>query len=70
MSDRPEVELLTVEEVADIWKVSPRYIYQEVKNGNIPVVRLGRLQRFRSSDLSTYLDGLVEKPTEALDLSA
>jgi excisionase family DNA binding protein len=37
--------LLTVDQLADLWQVSPRTIRRMIKNGQIPVIRIGRAVR-------------------------
>jgi excisionase family DNA binding protein len=37
--------LLTVDQLADRWQVSPRTIRRMIKNGQIPVIRIGRAVR-------------------------
>jgi excisionase family DNA binding protein len=37
--------LLTVDQLADRWQVSPRTIRRMIKNGQIPVIRIGRSVR-------------------------
>lgn len=49
-------ELITVKELAELWRVSPEWIYDNVTAGHIPCVRLGRHVRFRPADLATYLE--------------
>ena len=49
------LELLTVEELAGKLKVSPRTLRFWSMTGQIPSVRLGRLWRFRQSDLVAFL---------------
>jgi excisionase family DNA binding protein len=37
--------LLTVDQLADLWQVSPRTIRRMIKNEQIPVIRIGRSVR-------------------------
>lgn len=53
----PAEQLLTIEETAAELKLSKAHLYREVRNNNIPYIRLGRLLRFRRSDLSDYVAG-------------
>lgn len=47
--------LLTVEQLAARIQCSPKTIYRMVKAGKIPYLRLGKLIRFRQSDVVEYL---------------
>jgi excisionase family DNA binding protein len=46
---------LTVKDVADILKVSPRLIYQLVQIGEMPHFRVGKTVRFEPHALSSWL---------------
>jgi excisionase family DNA binding protein len=51
-------QLLTVEELCRMWKVDRQWVYRQTHRGSrqsLPVVRLGRLLRFRSSELDEWL---------------
>lgn len=56
-SARVDLELLTVEDVAVLFKVKRGWIYDQVEAGALPAVRLpgSRLLRFRRCDLDAYL---------------
>jgi excisionase family DNA binding protein len=41
----PHNQLLTPSETASALRVSPRFVRQRIKTGEIPVVRFGRAQR-------------------------
>ena len=49
-------KFLTVEELAERWKVSRSYIYNRLSNKSFPVKpkRFGRLVRFRLKDVEEY----------------
>jgi excisionase family DNA binding protein len=49
-------EWLDVEQAADYLNVGPRWIYERTAAGTIPVKRLGRLLRFRRSDLDAWVN--------------
>jgi len=49
-------ELLTVDELAAMWKVKKNFVYDQVENGFLPVVRFKRHLRFRRGDLETFLE--------------
>ena len=42
--------LLTVDQLADLWQVSPRTIRLMIKNGKIPMIRIGRAVRIHPRD--------------------
>ena len=47
---------LSLEEVADRLGVNYQLIYKEVRAGNLPAVKLGRLYRVAEADLLGYLE--------------
>ena len=48
-------KLLTVNEVANILRVSNMTVYRLVKSGQIPAIRVGKNYRIKESDVSAYL---------------
>ncbi len=46
---------LTVQEVADLMRVSTMTVYRIIKSGELPAVRVGRSFRVRDTDVDTYL---------------
>ena len=48
--------LLTVQEAAGYLKVSKDTIYHWTFKGMLPVVKLGRLSRYRRSDLDEFIN--------------
>ena len=46
-SGRSSSRLLTAEELAERWQATPAHVYRLGRDGVIPVVRIGRLVRFR-----------------------
>lgn len=46
---------LTVQEVADLMRVSTMTVYRLIKSGELPAVRVGRAFRLRDNDIDTYL---------------
>ena len=48
--------LLTVQEAAEYLKVSKDTIYHWTFKGMLPVVKLGRLSRYRRSDLDEFIN--------------
>ena len=51
-------EVMTVSEVAQYLRVNPQTVYRKAKAGELPVVRIGRVIRFRKSELDAWLNGL------------
>jgi excisionase family DNA binding protein len=56
--------LLTVAEVADLFRVSSMTVYRLIRNGELPAVRVGRSYRVREDDLQAYLQAQVVDPAE------
>lgn len=47
--------LLTVNEVAELMRVSNMTIYRLIKAGDLPATRVGRSYRLRQADVDAYL---------------
>lgn len=47
---------LTVQEVADLLRVSQMTVYRLIKSGEVPAVRIGRSFRVRETDVDRYLE--------------
>ncbi len=54
------MEILTLEDVAKLLKVSESTVYRMVKAG-MPSIKIGRAVRFRMDKVQTYLDRLSEE---------
>jgi excisionase family DNA binding protein len=54
-------KLLTVNEVADILRVSNMTIYRLVKSGQLPAIRVGKNYRIKESDVNDYLTRGMQK---------
>jgi excisionase family DNA binding protein len=52
-----EARLLTVNEVADLLRVSRMTVYRLIKEGEIAALRVGRSYRLREDDVDEYLSG-------------
>lgn len=50
-----EARLLTVNEVADLLRVSRMTVYRLIKEGQMPALRVGRNYRLREDDVDEYL---------------
>ena len=60
MTDEPDVQLITVEEVSRLLRLKPATVYEAAAEGRIPCVRLwkGRrkaLIRFRRADIEAFI---------------
>ena len=49
-------KLLTMKKVADILNISNSFAYQLGRQGQLPIVRLGRSVRVRESDLTKFIN--------------
>ena len=49
-------ELLTVDELAAMWKVSKHFVYRQAADGFIPAIKFKKYLRFRRGDLETFLE--------------
>lgn len=47
--------LLTIEEVAELTKVSTSHLYALIKEGTLPAVSFGRAKRIRPEDLEEFI---------------
>jgi excisionase family DNA binding protein len=56
MSEVPQHEILTLEEVAHFLRLKPQTIYKWAQEGRIPAVKLGKEWRFRRSVIDRWLD--------------
>jgi excisionase family DNA binding protein len=50
-----KARFLTVQEVADLLRVSSMTVYRLIKAGDLPAVRVGRSFRVRDTDVDAYL---------------
>ena len=58
-----EARLLTVNEVADLLRVSRMTVYRLIKEGQLAAIRVGRNYRLREDDVDEYLS---KRYTEAI----
>lgn len=56
--------LLTVAEVAAILKVSPRWVYQRARSGELRSGTFGRTLRFKLADVTAYIEAQM-RPARA-----
>jgi excisionase family DNA binding protein len=50
-----QARFLTVQEVAQLMRVSTMTVYRLIKSGELPAVRVGRSFRMRDDDVDAYL---------------
>jgi excisionase family DNA binding protein len=50
-----KARFLTVQEVADLLRVSSMTVYRLIKGGDLPAVRVGRSFRVRDVDVDAFL---------------
>ena len=50
-------EIMTIKQVAEYLKVSPRSIYKLVKDGSIPTFRIMNMWRFERSKIDLWING-------------
>ncbi len=63
-------DILTADEVASLLKISKRQVYEltkertqsgDIREYPLPCVRLGKLVRFRRSDVEEWIEKLVQR---------
>jgi len=60
-------KLLTVDEVAEILRVSPSTVYRRIQAGELPAVKLGHRQvRIKREDLDAYIEAHRIEPDQRL----
>ena len=52
---RPLTKLRTIDEIADLWGVSPRTVQRQIESGALRAHRIGRLVRISESDAEDFL---------------
>jgi excisionase family DNA binding protein len=58
-------KLLTAEQLAERWQVSPAHVYRLTREGKIPAVKLGRYYRYKLDAIERWEDGGDESAREA-----
>ena len=46
--------LLTADELADRWQVATAHVYRLAREGDLPVVRIGRYMRFHADQVEAW----------------
>ena len=63
--------LLTVEETAAQLRIARRRVFEMIRDGSLPSVKIGRSRRIRSADLAEYVANLEPDAQQtAADASA
>ncbi len=60
---RDVLTLLNVQQVCDLLNVKRDWVYDEVRAGHIPHVKMGRAIRFRTAELNDWISAEMVKPT-------
>lgn len=50
------IKLYTIEEVSEILKMTPRTIYNYIKNNDLEAVKIGKYWRIKHSTLVRFID--------------
>ncbi len=59
-----ESDLLTVEQVAQRLAVTEQYVYELLKRGGLPFIRIGKYKHIRPEDLREWIDRRREGPLD------
>jgi excisionase family DNA binding protein len=51
-----DFKLYTIDEIADILKVTQRTIYNYIKSGALKAIKIGKYWRVKHSDLELFLE--------------
>jgi excisionase family DNA binding protein len=69
----PATMLVTVEETAAQLRIARRRVFEMIRDGSLPSVKIGRSRRIRSADLAAHVANLVpdaqESPADASALA-
>ena len=63
MSGVRSTELLSIEDVAEYLRVSPRWVYSQVRSGALPAMQIARSWRLREDEVDQFLESCRFKPT-------
>jgi excisionase family DNA binding protein len=58
LTDSDSLKLLTIDEVADLFQVRARKVYDLIREG-LPHIKVGRFFRFRPSDLHRWQESRI-----------
>jgi excisionase family DNA binding protein len=61
----PATMLLTVEETATQLRIARRRVFEMIRDGSLPSVKIGRSRRIRSADLAAYVANLEPDAQQA-----
>lgn len=57
-----ETDVLTVPEVAEYLRVTPKTVYALLKRGELPSFRVGRVVRCRRGDVEAFMSAAQNQP--------
>ncbi|MBN2299703.1 MAG: helix-turn-helix domain-containing protein [Acholeplasmataceae bacterium] len=61
-----EFTLYTIDEIADILKVTQRTIYNYIKSGDLTAIKIGKYWRVKHTDLAQFLATGTNLKTQVL----
>jgi excisionase family DNA binding protein len=64
LQHRSASDLLSIQDVCQELNMGKSWVYQKLKSGEIPSIRLGRLIKIRRADLDEYLNSHRYTPPE------
>jgi excisionase family DNA binding protein len=56
VKEMPDFKLYTIDEIAEILKVTQRTIYNYIKSGSLKAIKIGKYWRVKQSDLEQFLE--------------
>lgn len=56
-----DIKVYTLDEVADILKVTKRTLYSYIKAGTLPAVKMGKYWRVSQENLQAFVNGTEQK---------
>ncbi len=64
MISEKEKRLLTIDEIAEFLHMNPMTVYSWVKDGKIPAFKIGKVWRFRQTEIDEWLKKQKYKKTK------
>lgn len=68
MPNDDPLELMTIQDVADLFKVKVSFLYDQVEDNDMPNFKIGKLLRFRREEVLAWLEararGSVPQPQQ------
>ncbi len=56
-SEHPDLVLISAESLSELWDVTPATVRRWCRAGSVPAIRVGKLWRFRLSDVRRVVEG-------------